>query len=130
MSNLVLLFSGRYRALTGIRVVPLLPYGLRCFGTGSPLTKHLAKCLSFVIADQEGGFARHRRRDRELGDHPAQQSGHGRVHVEARQLRHVLRATQAGDSPEDWVHWTDHPDKDATESQIHQFGESSPTGAG
>ena len=39
----------------------------------------------------------------ELGDHPAQQSGHGRIHAEARQLRQVLCAAQAGDSPEDWV---------------------------
>jgi hypothetical protein len=77
---------------------------------------------ALALADQERSRARRKHGYRELGDHSAQSSGRGRIHAEAQHLRQVLRALQAGDSPEDWVHWTGHPDKDAAEGQIHQFG--------
>jgi len=55
--------------------------------------------------------------------------GYGRIHPEAQRLRQILRATQAGDSPENRVHGRDHPDEGAAEGQVRQSGESSAAGA-
>ena len=46
------------------------------------------------------------------------------------QLRQVLRATQAGDSPEDRVQRTDHSNEGVAKGQVPQLGVASPAGAG
>ena len=49
---------------------------------------------------------------------------------EAGQLREVLSPAQTGDSPQDWVLGTNHPDEDEADDQICQLGGASPTGTG
>lgn len=60
--------------------------------------------------------------DRELGNHPAQQSGNEWVHAEVGHLREVLSPAQAGDSEEDSLHGTDDTDEGQTEDQVCQSG--------
>ena len=78
-------------------------------------------------ADQERSQAHRERGHRDLGSHSAQQSGQGRIHLEARQPRQVLRSAQTGDCQEGRLLGTDRPDETATEDQIRLLGAASPT---
>src|SRR5690348_14830438 len=105
---------------------------LRCMGN-SPLERNLNNYASeskragrvgcagsarIGAADQERsrdglGHSGHGARS-----HATQQSRDGRFHVEARQLRQVLCASQAGDFSEDWVLGRDHHDEGQTEDYV------------